>query len=1203
MIAAGSSSSGAFVGCSGLERVVFDDCEVDIGNYTFYNCRKLNDVIFGSGVRRIGNSAFQYCIELISIELPASLASIGDSVFYGCTKLSEINLGIGVRTIGSRAFYGCELLESVTFPQSLTSIAGISNYGAFQGCSKLYSVEFDNCAASIGGYTFWGCTSLANVEFGDSIRSIGTYAFYNTRISDVVIPDSVTSVGEYAFANCTNLINAYIGSGTRSIGVGAFYNCARLRSIDVDEDNLSYASEDGVLFNAAITTLIKFPTGAQRASYEVPYSIRTIPEGAFHNCTLLESIALPSKLRSIANGSTTTGAFVGCINLESVDFNNSAADIGNYAFYGCSKLIDLGFGNSVNFIGISAFQDCTKLTSIILPSGVTSIEDSSFSGCTSLRYITFGNGVQTIGSRAFYRCTSLISVAFPPSLTLVAGSSNNGAFQGCNSLESVTFNNCEADIGGYVFSECTKLVDVDLGDRVQAIGAYAFSGCTSLTSLELGNSIKNIGSLAFRNTQIQTITLPPSIRLFGTSGSFSSMPALRRIVFEAGTEAISAYAFFGISTATPVDVFIPRSVIFISPDSNMSSNTRVNCFAESYAEEYAIERSISYFTLPSVLVQDKLPQGFQYLPYSFSFASSEGSWLDIVGGTLPPGLEINIQEGDRWRTVGEIWGAPMQRGTYELTVMATDGNIYPLKDDIVTLTINIEQAYVSSDWIAELLLNDDLIEVYFGDYIDYTDNTRVIIVYNPNPDDKVIVFGHGIGDFIGLWINGELMKEDVDLSGDGDYFVNRGSTIVTVYGKTLSELRPNTKHVIVGEFKMGGEADGEHCIVGQTFKIVRRNRGSNRRSGLDENLDENLDISPDEDIDSNFSIDIVDNLGDDPESNPSDDSVRNQNRQYQESNPVSSLSGNLVGSSGGFSGGNPSDTIGDNPNDDQTDNPSGNIGGNPDDASDDTSPINMPPIAMSNLIETTVYATVTLDETGTVAYARVSSNEILASAEKAIQEAAEAGAQSSMRIWIEVPENVFEFILILSDETMRILVESSVDMLILDSRLGKMSIVDTTIVTTDNTRGGQDVEITFRHLVDPHLKLNEAQLSVLGVNSAFEFTIKAGSSYVSDLGGIMSIELPYTLKPDQNSEDIFVYHLAEDGSSTSMPSIHKESEHIVAFDTTHLSVFAIGCETISNSDGVNLTYIFLICGGLLLSAVLVLVLVRVLTTHKRTTRQ
>ena len=110
-------------------------------------------------------------------------------------------------------------------------------------------------------------------------------------------------------------------------------------------------------------------------------------------------------------------AFENCSGLTSVTIPNSVTSIGEWAFWECSGLTSVTIPNSVTSIGESAFSWCSSLTSVTIPNSVTSIGEFAFSWCSSLTSVTIGNSVTSIGYGAFYGCnglTSIISSAVVP---------------------------------------------------------------------------------------------------------------------------------------------------------------------------------------------------------------------------------------------------------------------------------------------------------------------------------------------------------------------------------------------------------------------------------------------------------------------------------------------------------------------------------------------------------------------------------------------------------------------------------------------------------------------------------------------------------------------------------------------------------------------------------------------------------------------
>ena len=80
----------------------------------------------------------------------------------------------------------------------------------------------------------------------------------------------------------------------------------------------------------------------------------------------------------------------------------SVTSIGDYTFDECTGLTSIIIPNGVTSIGNAAFRGCTGLTSITIPNSVTSIGSFAFYQCTGLTSIIIPNSVTSIGYQAFY---------------------------------------------------------------------------------------------------------------------------------------------------------------------------------------------------------------------------------------------------------------------------------------------------------------------------------------------------------------------------------------------------------------------------------------------------------------------------------------------------------------------------------------------------------------------------------------------------------------------------------------------------------------------------------------------------------------------------------------------------------------------------------------------------------------------------------
>ena len=83
------------------------------------------------------------------------------------------------------------------------------------------------------------CTQLTEATLPEEISTIGCYAFYNTGITSVEIPATVTSLGDYAFAACMLLDNVTIPANVNTFGDFCFAYCASL-------SNFAFASSNTV---------------------------------------------------------------------------------------------------------------------------------------------------------------------------------------------------------------------------------------------------------------------------------------------------------------------------------------------------------------------------------------------------------------------------------------------------------------------------------------------------------------------------------------------------------------------------------------------------------------------------------------------------------------------------------------------------------------------------------------------------------------------------------------------------------------------------------------------------------------------------------------------------------------------------------------------------------------------------------------------
>ena len=191
-----------------------------------------------------------------------------------------------------------------------------------------------NGVTSIGENAFDSCRSLAEVVISNSVTSIGDWAFRDcSSLTEIVIPNGVTSIGYGAFQICSSLTKVAIPSSVTSIGDLTFLSCSSLAKINVDENNKTYCSIDGVLYSKDKKTLIQYPEGKKDEKFVIPNSVTTIKNCAFIQCKLLTRLVIPNSVKSIQ-----WMVFKGCRSLTEAVIPSSVTSIGSKAFASCDKV-------------------------------------------------------------------------------------------------------------------------------------------------------------------------------------------------------------------------------------------------------------------------------------------------------------------------------------------------------------------------------------------------------------------------------------------------------------------------------------------------------------------------------------------------------------------------------------------------------------------------------------------------------------------------------------------------------------------------------------------------------------------------------------------------------------------------------------------------------------------------------------------------
>lgn len=228
-----------------------------------------------------------------TVILPSTINSwpvtkIGEDAFQDNTTITSVTIPDSVTEIGSNAFAGCTNLTSVTYGGDWSKLTIQSGNPAVQDAANapLFDFEFippDNTAVIVTNYKYNGAAADVTIPSryqGKPVTTIGHAAFFNSAVTSVTIPDSVTSISDEAFINCPKLTNISIPNSVTYIGFSAFSSCTSLKSITLPS-SLSFIS--GALFLGC----------SQLTTIHIPVSVTSIGNNAFADCPSLMTVTYP----------------------------------------------------------------------------------------------------------------------------------------------------------------------------------------------------------------------------------------------------------------------------------------------------------------------------------------------------------------------------------------------------------------------------------------------------------------------------------------------------------------------------------------------------------------------------------------------------------------------------------------------------------------------------------------------------------------------------------------------------------------------------------------------------------------------------------------------------------------------------------------------------------------------------------------------
>ena len=315
---------------------------------------KKTSVTIPATVRTFPYYAFSECAELKALNIPAGVEDIGDLSFFSNLKsLESITVDSNNKNYSSDSgiLYDKKKTKLLVCPKQKSGKVVIPDtveeifWSAFESCKKITDVKLPASLKTVEYFAFNNCTAMKIDKLPASLKTVGYMAFNNcTAISIDKMPNNLTTVAYKAFGNCTNLKSADMPKTLNNLDPFAFDGCTNLTAINIDSENKTYQSQDGVVYTNNKTATYACPNG--KTSVSLPGGVKTIGRFSFSGCKKLKALVIPSGVESV----------------------------GAYAFDRCSSVKSVALPNTVESLGMFSFFDCRSLEQITVPKEVKSIE-------------------------------------------------------------------------------------------------------------------------------------------------------------------------------------------------------------------------------------------------------------------------------------------------------------------------------------------------------------------------------------------------------------------------------------------------------------------------------------------------------------------------------------------------------------------------------------------------------------------------------------------------------------------------------------------------------------------------------------------------------------------------------------------------------------------------------------------------------------
>jgi len=157
---------------------------------------------------------------------------MANGIYYNIISDTQVEVAPAFHQ-GSSLYEGCIILPERVYCDGVNyDVAAIAPRAFWQ--SRVTEVQIPNSVTQIGEAAFADAESLTSITLPLGLTAVSRYMLAGTAVSNVVLPEGVTDIGKGAFEDCTQLRTLYLPASVQRIGDRAFGYCVALKEIYSD---------------------------------------------------------------------------------------------------------------------------------------------------------------------------------------------------------------------------------------------------------------------------------------------------------------------------------------------------------------------------------------------------------------------------------------------------------------------------------------------------------------------------------------------------------------------------------------------------------------------------------------------------------------------------------------------------------------------------------------------------------------------------------------------------------------------------------------------------------------------------------------------------------------------------------------------------------------------------------------------------------